>query len=234
VEEYSNLKLSKDLDRLPALSGIANQFRQYRQCRYLTGLWEDTLFEDLCWVSSHQETSKPAENRGPSWSWVAVNGPIYFPGNDELAIMTATTASGHKYCQITKLPDEEPMQADAKDCSIGLLAWLVPAVLLAPRTDASSVSGVPNQQYHVEASKITAHSFTADHVLSGDVIGKDNCFCLRIMSNDLEEYALVVKCVDPVNSVFKRIGLAHWEIGEQKPHEAEWHSTGWNQTITLI
>jgi hypothetical protein len=49
VADYSKLELSVDTDRLPAFSGLAKRAERQRSGRYLAGLWEDSLIEDLFW-----------------------------------------------------------------------------------------------------------------------------------------------------------------------------------------
>ncbi|KAK4198860.1 heterokaryon incompatibility protein-domain-containing protein [Triangularia verruculosa] len=96
VECFTALSLSFPLDKLPALSGVAKQI--HRRLRpddeYLAGLWRNTLLSDLCWwtVGDHQV---PQRWRGPSWSWVSIDGPIIMnkfrqrATNDICAVMKA-------------------------------------------------------------------------------------------------------------------------------------------------
>ena len=80
LESYTQLELTYDTDRLPALSGIASQV--FSSSNYLAGLNREYLLGDLCWVTvrRHDEDLRPiSRNAGaPSWSWVAVNGPVYW------------------------------------------------------------------------------------------------------------------------------------------------------------
>lgn len=75
VENYSRLALTKESDRLPALSGLATFFSQQFKTRYLAGLWESHLAEGLLWwridhleVPCYQDKSSPL----PSWSWASI------------------------------------------------------------------------------------------------------------------------------------------------------------------
>jgi hypothetical protein len=52
VSMYTTLKLSISRDKLPALSGIAKQFRVLRpDDKYLAGLWRASFIDDLLWSS---------------------------------------------------------------------------------------------------------------------------------------------------------------------------------------
>ena len=73
---YTNLALTYDTDKLPAISGVARQFQKTMKCRYLAGLWEDNLLAQLLWSSTYQGLTRPTGYRAPSWSWAAFNGPI--------------------------------------------------------------------------------------------------------------------------------------------------------------
>ncbi|KAK6072640.1 hypothetical protein SCUP515_07220 [Seiridium cupressi] len=48
-----------------------------RQSRYLAGLWEDTLLDDLLW-STYNNRCKPATSPAPSWSWSSIDGYINY------------------------------------------------------------------------------------------------------------------------------------------------------------
>ncbi|PMD66958.1 HET-domain-containing protein [Hyaloscypha bicolor E] len=75
VETYSDLNMTLEKDKLPALSGLAQRVQNLRKDDYLAGLWSQTLVDDLCWRASSCE-GRPREWRAPSWSWAAVNGHI--------------------------------------------------------------------------------------------------------------------------------------------------------------
>ena len=49
VMDYTSLGLTHISDLLPALGGIALEMTGLRHGRYLAGLWEDSLFGDMCW-----------------------------------------------------------------------------------------------------------------------------------------------------------------------------------------
>ncbi|KAK8849144.1 HET-domain-containing protein [Apiospora arundinis] len=93
-------RLTRDTDKLPALAGLAAQFRAYKyatcprqqQYEYVAGLWwcgsstsDDTeLPQGLLWLGDPlpgKSLSRPAVYRAPSWSWAAVDGPIQFHGS---------------------------------------------------------------------------------------------------------------------------------------------------------
>jgi hypothetical protein len=84
VKEYSCLKLTFPSDRLPAFAGAARQMSQFKNSKYLAGLWEDTLIQDMLWYSQVEGgklAAKPDSYRAPSWSWVSVDNRVYHKKN---------------------------------------------------------------------------------------------------------------------------------------------------------
>jgi hypothetical protein len=80
VEEYTSLDLTFGTDKLPAIAGVAKQFRRcLSNTRYLAGLWEECLVDLLLW-----ERNRRIPHTGvrvadaPSWSWVSVPGPVQY------------------------------------------------------------------------------------------------------------------------------------------------------------
>ncbi|KAH7247842.1 heterokaryon incompatibility protein-domain-containing protein [Fusarium solani] len=90
VSKYSLKKFSFDLDRLPALSGIAAIVQDRCQQKYIAGIWESTIPEGLTWMAvstsdtntqspvnpsscTKPESQQPGINL-PSWSWASNKG----------------------------------------------------------------------------------------------------------------------------------------------------------------
>lgn len=75
VPEYTRRALSKDSDRLIALQAVASDIHSGIHDRYLAGLWEGDLINQLCWQSADGQCL-PADNQSPSWSWSSIRGPV--------------------------------------------------------------------------------------------------------------------------------------------------------------
>jgi hypothetical protein len=83
VSEYSALHMTKESDRLPAIAGVARQVGTCLTGRYLAGLWECALPNDLLWrVDDIQSQQRPKHYRAPSWSWASANGKVIYPQED--------------------------------------------------------------------------------------------------------------------------------------------------------
>jgi hypothetical protein len=83
VEGFSRCNLTREEDKLVALSGIAKMIQsRFLDCFYIAGLWKQSLHTNLLWFVSEDRqtnglpTSRPKQYRAPSWSWASVEGII--------------------------------------------------------------------------------------------------------------------------------------------------------------
>ncbi|MCJ1451115.1 hypothetical protein MMC28_001450 [Mycoblastus sanguinarius] len=83
VREFSSGRLTRITDQLPALSGLANGYlRKLRHDVYLAGLWKGDMIRGLFWAKNGddpQTLQRPSVFLAPSWSWVSMIGPIFYP-----------------------------------------------------------------------------------------------------------------------------------------------------------
>lgn len=105
VQGFTSLQLSYEEDRLPAISGLAQQFQRRLKSAYLAGLWKDNIVVDLLWHAFPEDgsgverykTKKPKKWRAPSWSWASIEGPVLFDRPydfaDHFAVSEADTVS---------------------------------------------------------------------------------------------------------------------------------------------
>ena len=77
---YSALFLTKSKDRLPAIGGLAKDMASQRKSRYLAGIWEDTLNDDLLWSvqTPTGRKARPHPMVAPSWSWASVETHVLY------------------------------------------------------------------------------------------------------------------------------------------------------------
>lgn len=70
VERYTNMDLTFESDRLPAISGLTTKFESRLQDGYFHGIWAGNLLPGLNWLSFTpvQRAQKPS---APSWSWAS-------------------------------------------------------------------------------------------------------------------------------------------------------------------
>lgn len=78
VTAYSELSLTKIVDRLPALSALAREFQAASSSEYLAGIWREDLHRGLTWYVEPWSKAEavlpfmsPNDYLAPSWSWAA-------------------------------------------------------------------------------------------------------------------------------------------------------------------
>jgi hypothetical protein len=76
VNAYSRCSLTYPDDRLIAMSGIAEMFKENTGDEYLAGLWKSRLTEGLNWVVVDPVARPQNHLRAPSWSWAAVDSAV--------------------------------------------------------------------------------------------------------------------------------------------------------------
>ncbi|KAF5253702.1 hypothetical protein FANTH_1394 [Fusarium anthophilum] len=76
VSIYANCALTKESDRLIAMSGIAKRFQEASKDTYLAGLWKEVIHSDLTWKTNAIEGAEVVRNESyaPTWSWASVVG----------------------------------------------------------------------------------------------------------------------------------------------------------------
>ena len=80
VEAHSNMHLSFESDRLPALSGIASRFNRVHNMTYVAGIWIEALSTNIFWGRLEQDLLFPRVPQLPSWSWTSGAGLVKFMG----------------------------------------------------------------------------------------------------------------------------------------------------------
>ncbi|GAW25068.1 putative subtilisin-like serine protease [Rosellinia necatrix] len=85
IERYSHCELTWDIDRLPAIAGLARAFGELTSCgRFLFGLWSESIHFGLLWRQTSTDTIEMRDAyrsgwRCPTWSWGAWKGSVHFP-----------------------------------------------------------------------------------------------------------------------------------------------------------
>lgn len=74
VATSTSLHLTKSKDRPPAIGGLARDMASIRKSKYLAGVWEDTVNDDLLWSVTVVTSKKPWQTppTALSWSWASV------------------------------------------------------------------------------------------------------------------------------------------------------------------
>lgn len=70
--------LTKEPDKLVAVSGVAKAFSKYLECEYYAGLWDRFLLWDLLW-DVEGKRQRLQSYHAPSWSWASFDGENRWP-----------------------------------------------------------------------------------------------------------------------------------------------------------
>jgi hypothetical protein len=86
VAAYTKGHLTRQSDKLVAISGVAKRVARLISSEYLAGLWRVGFPGQLLWNVTHVRGSKAKTTRqqsycAPSWSWASMDGPVTFVEN---------------------------------------------------------------------------------------------------------------------------------------------------------
>ncbi|EXJ65081.1 hypothetical protein A1O7_01421 [Cladophialophora yegresii CBS 114405] len=204
VEQYSTRKLTRESDKLKAMSGIAYFIQKNTAFRYAAGLWKGMLAFNLLWVVSSSPEERPARNI-PSWSWGSVNGRIshrlQFPEPTEQLEGTNGTSQPFRFQstwrEITPLISEGEMEVIEQRSDLVLSARL-------------SVHG------HLHASTSLQVNIIHDAILPSASTTSGQLFYLPVLAfkNDkvhpvgsvMQIHGLVVRSKLNVRCTYERVG----------------------------
>jgi hypothetical protein len=76
VRRYSELQLTYEKDRLPAIAAIADRMSRLRKADevYIAGMWKNSILSDLWWFCQRNYLAPRPERTVPSWSWASIRG----------------------------------------------------------------------------------------------------------------------------------------------------------------
>lgn len=78
VEVFTHRHLTLSVDRIHAISGIAERYGRVFGDQYCAGIWRSTFAKALFWKPAGELRPRPQIWQGPSWSWTSINGPVRF------------------------------------------------------------------------------------------------------------------------------------------------------------
>jgi len=211
VVDYSARKMSKESDKLIAISGLAQQVASCFNDRLVAGLWERWLWRDLLWyVVDVQSAQRPVSFSAPSWSWASVNAQISYE-------LRGTDAE-HLLIRLIQIVDVNDHAADLNDIatsvhgSIAVRGTLVPLKAIYDNEwDASPPLRSTRQDPRSSPVWIFSARVWPD-VLSSVDLASVQCLIIAASSNTV--YALALQhSASPEHkpSLYRRIGLVTWK-----------------------
>ncbi|RSL74288.1 hypothetical protein CEP53_000394 [Fusarium sp. AF-6] len=125
LTSYLSRGLTNPMDRLSAISAVGEEFARVNHTAFVAGLFETTLAHNLCWHRSRSPIQpRPTTYRAPSWSWAAIDGPIFWSEEHQ----DYTVMIDILNCQvIPRFPQAK--HGPIRSAYLTLLGWVAPAVL---------------------------------------------------------------------------------------------------------
>jgi hypothetical protein len=96
IKEYIQLKITRDTDALPALSGLAQSVQEYEAGQYIAGLWERDIAYLLSWrlnSRAGREGRQRVPLSRPTFSWITAIRAVQWPVPDGEALCGCTFVS---------------------------------------------------------------------------------------------------------------------------------------------
>ena len=228
VAKYSTLQLTYASDRLPALSGLATQFKEFRKDAYNAGVWQDSMVEDLMWyVYWTNPATRVERGKIPSWSWASVNANISFYPD-------SVTIKAFRKVYISELLmrqagfDKNLTGLVAGDClmACGFLAKVLLLIAPAPQPNATNKPWFYYLRPDVQTKAI---QFNADYLIEEASAEEhrqlrtgQTLYCLKFADDGKWLYSLVLQCLDKESWVFERVGIVMQSLNSiQGGHEAD-------------
>jgi hypothetical protein len=241
VQEYCRLNLTYEVDRLPALAGIAEQFHALHTGRYLAGLWEDTFLDDLNWMVPIQAGDEDTRSRRPksttpSWSWASLGSAN---------ILWKYEFKENPVCKIVEVSctpiDSSNPRGGVLNGRLKIMGPLAPAVMDYSNSNQRLYWGHNRNRLIFQPSDFTLR---IDHDRRDyQSNGEEKVFCLvtgatRPPLSYVRHFAgLLLTCIDEEAQTYERIGFFNctgtWNDEDSMPVFPGWDSTltkGFNLT----
>ena len=239
VDTYSVRQLTYETDRLPALSGVASKIQEIVQSRYLAGLWECNLPNDLCWSVDYGSSLSdcpqfpPSKYISPTWSWASSVGPFAFSDYDSTQRFEPLVSVLDVHCTVPGL-NPYGQVSDGYLVLRGLMAQ-IRVTCTDPRVcwnytigeDPDTREPMAPDCVLVEADGIVKRAVVEDTlapfsmplpcILLGKDESEDDCFC----------YVMVLGSSSAGRDVYSRLGLASLA-------SEDWFEGAVEQTIRII
>lgn len=213
VQEFTKLDISSELDRFPAICGIATSLQPSMKADYIAGVWSDRIGQGLFWKKRSYQRSRRTHSTPdhyvPTWSWASVEllhpdkcfGLDFYPKNitiDEHLIVNISASPGRRIRSILTVQDAE--------LTIKGLAILCVLKHIHYRMDVYANHSVQFKEDSAEAyTDITCedehHEDTQDEVV----------ICVLLGRNERKQYGLVLQADEANHDNYKRVGVFELE-----------------------
>jgi hypothetical protein len=233
VQMYSHLNLTKSSDKLVACGGLARSLQPLDD-RYLAGLWESCLLEQLHWTVDKESRTRPVW-RAPSWSWASVDDPVSFL--TQVHFCEIETLHAAEVISCTTIPKASDNYGQIASGSLRLRGYCKPVKRL--RTSLMTERDIDHewlqfpcgstfpycQDCIIPTTRSTPTSFTTARGLerTGWIEeDQEGLLCLLLgkydRDGDFLTTGLVLRCLYPGRGIYERIGFLYgwWDTYQSR------------------
>jgi hypothetical protein len=239
VSNFTNRRLTRYEDKLPAIAGVASKLKARCTCQpacaYLAGLWSHSMATELAWWYASDE-ARGHRLQAPTWSWASVQFPAWFRDRegDEFCVSTQLLSwQMHHDHELEHETTTTAQQITANEFGrvlsgrIDLRGPFTAAAIFHERSRSrySLVSTYPLMQYFPHEIKRThlvwwdfpvtiPDLYNKSIARSGESEDTDFFFLLQLGHYRLEKYLevnhLVLQRVDgEADDVYRRVGFSY-------------------------
>jgi len=249
VSYYSNRQFSFPSDRPVAIAGIARALQHAggREAKYIAGMWSRGLRRWLLWQTVDAEY--PVAYRGPSWSWLAVNGRIFYDWDAIQGFRYLRVASHAKIESWRIITADGTAFGDITAAVLELKALLCPVNILEDgskfvaslRQEAGASHRTPLESWMLESELSWSWDVSAEDVVKRRKSHEASIVpIIEVTPTKLSKeaclYALIVERVDMrgQSSVYRRVGVLRVFGATRKAEKCEKLSCENQKTLRLV
>ena len=224
IEAYPIKDLTREEDKLVAISGIAKKVQDVVKDEYVAGLWKRNMIYGLLWRRVDRWAPMPQNWRAPSWSWASTTGPIHrhrkhtSRQGDSTALDREEMEKCVRIRKITVQPAGEDPLGQITDAHLTIEGFLAPAVLKSTCRQGYWLDSRLKVGYGKGSYGYVAH----DDNISPDLpieSGDQNLFCIPLLGSSSGKQALLGLLVVPVTGY--EIPNAHYRYGTFRVESTE-------------
>ena len=228
TKAYSKTDITFDSDRAVAISGVGRVLSEVFGQELAASMWRCEIQDQLLWHAEQEQPDdlrrkhRPSKCRGPTWSWLSVEGPITIPScvwsRFHYEILDVFINHGSSPDPNVMVGGSLAVRGHLRRCALirkQKVAW---GELI--NTSAVNVGG-----NEVDVTVILdvglAHATGLEHF--------DELFIMHAgtmnrheVSGDAFHYMFVLRCVDSDGGTFERLGMAFCDVARQPHGPARW------------